>query len=126
MTSLLHRTRMRYRTVSDNRSFAVAFLSPLARLLLFCPYRCTGHTALLTVYASTALELDRLALVTALESARRYIQTCTAMLILHDIPAQLHDIGRVLAPHIDHVLCQLRATVPTAGRQDNRVWFRLR
>ena len=62
----------------------------------------------------------------ALESARRYIQTCTAMLILHHIPAQLHEVGLALAPHIDQVLQHLRAAVPAAGRQDNRVWFRLR
>lgn len=61
----------------------------------------------------------------ALESARRYIQTARALLIMLDIPAGLNDSGRTLAPHIDLVLNHLLTTVPTAGKQDQRVWYRL-
>jgi integrase len=61
----------------------------------------------------------------ALESARRYIQTARALLIMLSIPSGLNETGRVLAPHIDVVLGHLLATVPSAAKQDRRVWFRV-
>lgn len=60
----------------------------------------------------------------ALGSARRYIQTAQAMLTVLNIPAGLNQTGLQLAPHIDLVLAHLRATVPSAGQRDRRVWFR--
>jgi hypothetical protein len=59
-----------------------------------------------------------------MDSARRYIQMCTAMLILHNIPVRLHQVGQALAPCVDQVLFHLNAVIP-AAKQDARVWFRL-
>jgi len=62
----------------------------------------------------------------ALESARRYIQTARALLIMLTIPSNLNDIGRLLAPHIDVVLDHLYITVPSsAPKRDRRVWFQV-
>lgn len=60
----------------------------------------------------------------ALESARRYIQTARALLIIQTIPQRLNDTGRVLAPTIDVVLGHLMSKVPSTAKQDRRVWFR--
>lgn len=48
----------------------------------------------------------------ALESARRYIQTARALLIMLTIPAQLHDAGRALAPHIGEILIMMMESIP--------------
>ena len=61
----------------------------------------------------------------SLESARRYIQTAQAMLTVLNIPASLNNIGLRIAPRVDWVLAHLRSTVPSAGKRDRRVWFRL-
>jgi hypothetical protein len=63
----------------------------------------------------------------ALESARvrRYIQTARALLIMLTIPSGLNETGRTLAPNIDVVLGHLLSTVPSAAKQDRRVWFRV-
>jgi len=61
----------------------------------------------------------------ALESARRYIQMARGLLITLDIPTRLHQAGALFAPSIDRVLRHLAAVVPSAGRRDRRVWFRL-
>lgn len=57
----------------------------------------------------------------ALESARRYIQTARALLIIQDVPRDLNAAGLVLAPHIDDVLAHLQLVRPM--KQDRRVWF---
>ena len=62
----------------------------------------------------------------SMESARRYIQTARALLILLDIPQGLNQTGAALAPHIDTVLAHLAESVRSAGRKDRRVWFRLK
>jgi integrase len=61
----------------------------------------------------------------ALESARRYIQTARALLILLDIPPTLNQTGMTLAPVVDKVIAHLAQTVPPV-RRDHRVWFRLK
>ena len=62
----------------------------------------------------------------ALESARRYIQTARALLIMLTIPSHLNDIGRLLAPHIDVVLQHLCITIPSsAPKRDRRIWFQV-
>lgn len=60
----------------------------------------------------------------SLESARRYIQTARALLIMLTIPERLNDIGAALAPHVDVMMSLLIDTVPSAARADRRVWFR--
>lgn len=67
----------------------------------------------------------------AMESARRYIQTSRALLMLQAIPAEVADLGALLAGHIEDVLRLLMDSVPllrgarvvSAGRR--RVQFRL-
>ena len=61
----------------------------------------------------------------SLESARRYIQTARALLIMLDIPSSLNQTGVTLAPHIGVVIQHLMATVPPAARHTRRVRFRL-
>jgi integrase len=48
----------------------------------------------------------------AMESARRYIQTSRALLIMLDIPAELNQAGLVLAPRIADMLHFLMESVP--------------
>lgn len=60
----------------------------------------------------------------SLESARRYIQTARALLIMQTIPERLNDIGTSLSPHLDVIMEHLMNTVPYAGRTERRVWFR--
>jgi integrase len=60
----------------------------------------------------------------SLESARRYIQTARALLILLDIPNRLHQQGTLFAPHLDGIMQHLWTSVPSAARKDRRVWFR--
>ena len=60
----------------------------------------------------------------SLESARRYIQTARALLIMLDIPSSLNQTGVALAPHIGAVIQHLMTAVPLA-RHPRRVRFRL-
>ena len=60
----------------------------------------------------------------SLESARRYIQTARALLIMLTIPERLNAKGAALAPHVDVMMDLLMNTVPYSGRADRRVWFR--
>ena len=57
----------------------------------------------------------------SLESARRYIQTARALLIMLSIPDRLNTVGAALAPHVDVMMRMLVDTVPHAGRADERV-----
>jgi len=61
----------------------------------------------------------------ALESATRYIQTARCLLIMLSIPYTLNHNGTILAPNVDHVIQHLMDTVPSTGRRDRRVWFRV-
>lgn len=60
----------------------------------------------------------------SLESARRYIQTARALLIMLDIPSHLNDLGHAIAPQVDEVLLTMMSTIPSAV-SDRRVWFRM-
>lgn len=60
----------------------------------------------------------------SLESARRYIQTARALLIMLTIPERLNTTGAALAPHVDVMMQWLMNTVPYSGQADRRVWFR--
>lgn len=60
----------------------------------------------------------------SLESARRYIQTARALLIMLTIPERLNDVGTALAPHVDTMMQLLMNSVPYSGQADRRVWFR--
>ena len=48
----------------------------------------------------------------SMESARRYIQTARALLIVLDIPRELHDAGLRIAPQVDTVVSFLLDAVP--------------
>ena len=48
----------------------------------------------------------------ALESARRYIQTARALLIILTIPAHLNDTGRTLTPHICDLITSMMTQIP--------------
>jgi integrase len=62
----------------------------------------------------------------ALESARRYIQTARALLIMLTIPAHLNDTGRVLASRIDEVIISMMNAVASRTKLGGRhVRFRL-
>lgn len=60
----------------------------------------------------------------SLESARRYIQTARALLIMLTIPERLNNTGRALSPHVDTLMKLLMNTIPFTGKADRRVWFR--
>ena len=57
----------------------------------------------------------------AMNSARRYIQTSRALLIMLEIPKSLGQLAAVLAPSVDSVLLMLMESVPKRGAQ--RVCF---
>jgi hypothetical protein len=57
----------------------------------------------------------------AMESARRYIQTSRALLIMLHIPAQLGQTAAMLAPHVDALLPLLMDSVQ---QRRGRVHFR--
>ena len=67
----------------------------------------------------------------AMESARRYIQTARALLMLQSIPQDIAAAGAHLAQHIDAVLILLMQSVPlqrrslAAAQGGRRVRFRL-
>ena len=61
----------------------------------------------------------------SMESARRYIQTARALLIMLDIPVRVHQMGMLFASSLSEVMEHLQVTIPAAGRADRRVWFRL-
>lgn len=48
----------------------------------------------------------------ALESARRYIQTARALLIILTIPPSLNDAGRALSPHICDLITSMMTQIP--------------
>lgn len=52
----------------------------------------------------------------SMRSARRYIQTARALLIMYDIPATLHAVGISLSGHVVSVLGILRESVPLAHK----------
>ena len=59
----------------------------------------------------------------SMESARRYVQTCRALLIRQEIPAHLHELGKVLSTHVPAIMQLLLESVARRGR---RVRFRLK
>ena len=61
----------------------------------------------------------------SMESARRYIQTARALLIMLDVPERLHQLGVLFAASLEETMEHLLDTVAPAGRKDQRVWFRL-
>jgi hypothetical protein len=58
----------------------------------------------------------------ATESARRYIQTSRALLIMLQIPVQLGHTAALVAPQVDTLLCLLMESVQR--RRNGRVGFR--
>lgn len=52
----------------------------------------------------------------SMESARRYIQTARALLMLHHVPTDVNQSGKALAPHIDRVMKLLLESVPIYRR----------
>lgn len=51
----------------------------------------------------------------SLKSAKRYVQTCRAQLIMQRVPSRLGEQARALAQHVDSVLCMLMDSVPRRG-----------
>jgi integrase len=52
----------------------------------------------------------------SMESARRYVQTCKALLIRQQVPQHLHDLGTQLGSGIEEVLTLLRESVEVETR----------
>ena len=52
----------------------------------------------------------------SMESARRYVQTCKALLIRQRVPQHLHDVGTLLGSRIEEVLVLFRDSVEVSTR----------
>lgn len=62
----------------------------------------------------------------SMESARRYVQTCQAMMIIQSIPPAVHSLGLQLVPELSALMCTLLEAIPSRRKQgmaERRVRF---